>query len=80
VTAYDARLATRISKPVRVRLRIYADLQGQAECAVLDAILNRVLPSAEELARQLAGSPAGAKSAKSATPAGTNHHSRSDDQ
>lgn len=51
--AYDARLATRITTPVDLRLRMLALLKGEPLSHVLDGLLDQVLPPADELASQL---------------------------
>lgn len=51
--AYDARLATRITTPVDLRLRMLALLKGQSLSHVLDSVLDEALPSADLLASQL---------------------------
>lgn len=56
--AYDARLATRITNPVDLRLRMLALLRGESLGRVLDSVLDEALPRAEELAAQL-GTEAG---------------------
>jgi hypothetical protein len=50
---YDVRLATRISTGVDLRLRMLALVQSQPLSHVLVALLDRALPSAEELAARL---------------------------
>lgn len=50
---YDQRLATRISKPVDRRLRVAVALDGPSLSAFLDQVLDKVLPSADELAARL---------------------------
>jgi hypothetical protein len=54
--AYDARLATRISPEVDLRLRMLALFKGRPLSHVLDGLLDKALPSAAELAVSLAGS------------------------
>jgi hypothetical protein len=51
--AYDARLATRITTPVDLRLRMLALLKGQSLSHVLDSVLDEALPAADLLASQL---------------------------
>jgi hypothetical protein len=51
--AYDVRLATRISPAVDRRLRMLALVQSRALSHVLDALLDRALPPADELAALL---------------------------
>ena len=51
--AYDARLATRITNPVDLRLRMLALLRGQPLSRVLDSVLDQALPPADELAALL---------------------------
>jgi len=51
--AYDVRLATRISPAVDRRLRMLALVQSRALSHVLDALLDRALPQADELAALL---------------------------
>jgi uncharacterized protein (DUF2342 family) len=51
--AYDARLGTKISPAVDRRLRMLALVQGRALNHVLDAVLDRHLPPADELAALL---------------------------
>ena len=52
--AYDARLATRITPAVDRRLRRLALAKGQPLSHVLDGLLDRALPAADELASVLA--------------------------
>ena len=52
--ACDVRLATTISEPVDLRLRMLALIQRKSLRDVLSEQLDRVLPSADELAGQLA--------------------------
>lgn len=49
----DVRLATRISDPVDLRLRMLTLLKGQPLSHVLDGLLDKVLPPADELAALL---------------------------
>jgi uncharacterized protein (DUF2342 family) len=51
--AYDARLATRITASVDLRLRMLALLKGQSLSHVLDSVLDETLPAADKLASQL---------------------------
>jgi hypothetical protein len=52
--AYDARLATRISPEVDLRLRMQALLEGLPLSHVLDSLLDKALPPAAKLADLLA--------------------------
>lgn len=52
---YDARLETKITSSVRLRLRMLALIEGRALSHVLDALLDQHLPPACELASQLSG-------------------------
>lgn len=51
--AYDVKLGTRITDPVNRRLRMLALVEGRALSHVLTALLDRHLPSADELASLL---------------------------
>jgi hypothetical protein len=51
--ACDVRLATRISDPVDLRLRMLALVKGEPLSHVLDGLLDKVLPPADELASLL---------------------------
>jgi hypothetical protein len=50
---YTARLATRLTEDVDARLRLAALLQRLPLCHVVTGLLDRALPSANELADQL---------------------------
>jgi len=50
---YDVKLGTRITGPVDRRLRMFALVKGQALSHVLVALLDKSLPSADELASLL---------------------------
>lgn len=52
--AYDVRLATRITSTVDRRLRMLALAKSQPLSHVLVGLLDKALPSADELASQLA--------------------------
>lgn len=49
------RFATRIDKGVNRRLRMFALLEGRPLSHTLSALLDRQLPSADELAARLGG-------------------------
>lgn len=51
---YTARLATRITEDVDARLRLAAALERLPLCRLLTGLLDRALPSAEELASEVA--------------------------
>jgi hypothetical protein len=51
--ACDVRLATRISPAVDRRLRMLAILSNQRLSHLLDCLLDKALPAADELASQL---------------------------
>lgn len=55
--AYDVRLATRITTTVDRRLRMLALARSQPLNHVLVSLLDQVLPSADELAALLGGTP-----------------------
>lgn len=57
--AYDVRIATRITRAVDRRLRMYALVKGQPISQVLVTLLDEALPSAEDLALALSDSPGG---------------------
>ena len=53
--AYHVRLATRITDPVNVRLRMLALVNGHSLSHTLVVLLDKTLPPADELAALLAG-------------------------
>jgi hypothetical protein len=56
MAAYDVRLATRITDPVNLRLRMLALLKGQPLNHVLDSLLDQALPPTDHLAALLGNS------------------------
>jgi hypothetical protein len=48
--AYDVPLGTRLTAPVDDRLRVLVTIAGRPLCHVLDALLDQVLPTDDELA------------------------------
>jgi hypothetical protein len=74
--AYDVRLATRISPAVDRRLRMLALVQSRALSHVLDALLDRALPPADELAALLGADRHAESSAPSRRPPGTARNAR----
>lgn len=52
---YGSRLATRVTRSVDQRLRLYALLQRKPLQHVVDQLLGSALPTADELRRQLSG-------------------------
>jgi hypothetical protein len=55
MTAYDARLGTRISNPVARRLRLLVVVRRQPLNRVLTDLLDQALPTLAELTDQLKG-------------------------
>lgn len=53
--AYDARLATRLSRDVNTRLRLLALVRHVRLSRLLDQLLDQALPSAAELTDQMKG-------------------------
>ncbi len=53
MTAYDARLGTRITGPVARRLRLLVLVRRQPLNRVLTEVLDQTLPSLDELTEQL---------------------------
>ena len=53
--AFDARLATRLSRDVNTRLRLLALVRHVRLCRLLDQLLDQALPSAAELTDQMKG-------------------------
>lgn len=51
--AYDVPLSTRITKPVDLRLRMLAVLEDRSLNHLIDGLLDKVLPSADQLATML---------------------------
>ena len=56
MASYDVRLATRITDPVNLRLRMLALLKGQPLSHVLDSLLDQALPAADQMAVLLGNS------------------------
>lgn len=52
--AYDTRLSAIIPEPLKRRLDVFAALQGRRVGHVLAEVLNKALPTDEELAGQIA--------------------------
>jgi hypothetical protein len=53
MTIYDAPLATRTTDPVGLRLRLTAAVRGKSISELVDAALDRDLPSNKALASEL---------------------------
>lgn len=60
MAAYDVRLATRITDPVNLRLRMLTLLKGQPLSHVLDNLLDQALPPTDQLAALLGNGRLGA--------------------
>jgi hypothetical protein len=56
---YDTRLATRIPARINQRLRLLTVLRGDRLQHVLSELLDRELPTAEQLAEQIEGAKTG---------------------